>query len=133
MSASIFSDSPRVEKKGGKLLARSDSLWGFDSLDVTVDPVRSQVVIARRFFWFFKTRRIVSFHDIRCVIYDYQGPSGSRAMRWLSDYPDVELFSVGPRLEDKTAISLFEFRYEEEGSRKFAEELSAMIGVPIGR
>ena len=133
MSASIFSNCPYVEKKAGKLLARSDSLWGFDSLDVTVDPVRSQVVIVRRFFWFFKTKRIVSFHDIRCVIYDYQGPSGSRAMRWLSDYPDVELFSVGLRLEDQTAISLFEFRYEEEGSRKFAEELSEMIGVPIGR
>ena len=54
-------------------------------------------------------------------------------MRWLSDYPDVELFSVGLRLEDQTAIPLFEFRYKEEGSRKFAEELSEMIGAPLGR
>src|SRR5262245_58727140 len=133
MSTSIFSARPHVEKRAGKLLARADSLWGFDSLDVTVDPVRYQVVIARRFFWFFKTRRIVSFPDVRCVIYDYQGPSGSAAVRLLSDYPDEEVFSVRIRLEDQTVITLFEFRSEEEKSRAFAEQLSEMIGAPLGR
>src|SRR5947209_5743330 len=101
-----------LRRKAGNCWPEATHLWGFDSLGVTVDPARSQVVIVHRFLWFFKTKRIVSFHDIRCVIYDYQGPSGSRAMRLLSDYPDVELFSVGLRLEDQTAIPLFEFRYK---------------------
>src|SRR5690242_1000305 len=133
MSASIFSDCPYVEKKAGKLLARTDSLWGFDSLDVVVDPVRSQVLIARRFWWFFKTKQIVWFHDIRCVTYDYQGPSGSAAARWLSDHADEEVFSVGLKLQDQRLIPLFEFRNDEDQPRNYAEQLSEMIGAPIGR
>ena len=133
MSASIFSDCPYVEKKARKLLARTDSLWGFDSLDVVVDPVRSQVIIARRFWWFFKTKQIVSFHDIRCVTYDYQGPRSSAAARLLSDYAVEEVFFVGLKLEDATVIPLFEFGSQEEESRSYAEQLSEMIGAPIGR
>jgi hypothetical protein len=132
LSSSIFSDCPYVERKAGKLLARTDSLWGFDSLDVTVDPVRYQVVLARQFFWFFKTKRIVPFDKIRCITYDYQGPSGSRVVRWLSDHDIAEVFFVGLKLEDET-VPLFEFRNEEEESKDFVEQLSEMIGVPIGR
>ena len=123
------------EMKKGKLLARSRwwSNLGIWSLELSVDPSRSRVLIKRRILWFFKTRRVLNFGEILCVVYDYQGPSGSAAVRLLSDDEWAEEFSVGLKLQDMTILPLFSFAGQEEESREFAESLSEMIGVPIGR
>ncbi len=142
MCASIFSNCPSVERKAGKLLARS-SWWAYltclslYSWEVAVDPVRSQVIIVCRFLWFFQTKRVVPFHEIRFVIYDYRGPSGSAVVRWLNE-PNEEFFSVGLKLKDQTVIPLFEFQgskwgSQEEESKNYAGQLSEMVGAPIGR
>jgi hypothetical protein len=142
MSMSIFSDGPRIETQAGKLVARS-SWWaylrclGLFSLHVIVEPAHSQVRIIRQFLWFFQTKRLVPFREIGGIVYDYQGPSASVAVRWLiDDY--AEFFSVGLKLHDGTVIPLFEFSGyargpQEEESRDYAEQLSEMIGVPVGR
>jgi hypothetical protein len=131
----FFELSTMNETKKEKLLARTPwwSNLGIYSLEMSVDPSRSRVIIKRRILWFFKTRRALNFGEIRCVVYDYQGPSVSAAVRLLSDNDWAEEFSVGLKLQDMTILPLFSFGRQEEESRTFAESLSEMIGVPIGR
>jgi hypothetical protein len=143
MGFRLFSRCPCIETQDGKLLAKS-SWWaymaclGLYSTEVAVDTVHRKVIVACRFFWFFQTKRFVSFNEIRCIAYDYQGPSGSALVRWLTDDDEEEAFSVSLRLEDQTVIPLFSFfgnRWgtQEEESKNYVEQLSKMIGVPVSR
>jgi hypothetical protein len=120
-------------RKAGKLLVRNSWCGGLYTRDIVIDAVHSRVVIARRFLRFFKTKRVIPFRKIRCVAYDYQGPSASTIVR-LSEDVEEEFFFVGLKLEDQTVIPLFQFSgfkrgTQEEDSRNYAQELSEMIGV----
>jgi hypothetical protein len=81
--------------------------------------------------------RVIPFQDIRCVAYDYQGPSSSAAARLLTD-DNEEFFTVGLRLHDQTYVPLFRFSgykrgNQEQESRAYAERISKIIGVPLSR
>ena len=155
----LFSVSPRVQRRGGRLEASAS--WraqlltlGFGHRRVIVDPGSQTVVIESRKFWFLRRRRRIPFQAICAIIYAYYDASFSMPWDWAYDTSDV--FVVALRLRDETEVVLFrfvgsgEFRNEgpfpdwfycegmldevgtqENESRAFVEVLSKMIGVPI--
>ncbi len=113
--------------------------------------------IRKRFLWFARTTRFVSFNAIKAVTYSYGDLDPSQHWAWT--YQTNDLFSVGLWLHSNEQVPLFRFYgagdFQNDGpfpdwfywddiinaklssgnqegdSRAYAEILAAMIGVDI--
>jgi hypothetical protein len=156
----LLSVCPRLLKDGGKLIAKS--AWRLRILSlgsycrqVTIDPRKKELILRRRYGWFFSRRRRVRFQTIETVTYGYHDWALSGVFSWAHD--SCDLFSVGVRMHDGEEMHLFYFYgdgtftnnspwpdwfYWEEyltdlsgtqdrESKGFVELLSKMIGVSV--
>ena len=122
--------------------------------EVAVDLKRSEVILRRRYLWFFSRRRRIRFGAIEAVTYGYQD-WGISSWSWAHDSTDV--YVVGLRLHGDEEVRLFhfvgdgtftnesplpdwmyweEYLYDVSGtqdreSRVFVELLAKMIGVSV--
>jgi hypothetical protein len=161
-NSSMFSACPSVRKANGKLIAETGTGLRISTLGcffrkVVVDRKREEVIISRRYFWFFKKSRHIRFGAIKAITYGYLDFSGGAGWTWAHQSEDI--FSVGLRLHSGNERHLFNFvgrgeftndgplpdwwywedftfNYsgtQEQDSLAYVEILSKMIGAPIER
>jgi hypothetical protein len=159
--------APRIDERAGVLRARTSLLLTLVTMgaifrQVIVDKRSSYVVIERRLFWLFSSKRVIPFRMIRRIAYDYQ--STATSLRQSLDGPavgdEVEQFEVALVVCTRTDVPeshmhLHEehvplVRFQGEGqspglrlaidlqgqqemlSRDFVERLRALTGIGFG-
>lgn len=108
----IFTFRPKIYRKDGQLIARSD--WrsqffslGFAGRQVVVDRTRELIRIRKRTLWIARSTRFIPFKAVEAVTYDYHDvdPSGG----WAWSHQQDDLFLVGLRLQGGERLLLFRF------------------------
>jgi hypothetical protein len=156
----LLSIGPRIEKRGGRLIARSPwrvriATLGCYAKTLVVDPERRIATVSHRWFWFFTSKSKIKFDHIEAIAYSYQDWAIGSFFSWAHDSTD--LFRVALKLHGDDVVSVFSFfgdgtvtnhgpwpdwvyweEYltdlsgtQERESRAFVELLSRMIGVPV--
>jgi hypothetical protein len=156
----FFSLCPRIRKEDEQLVASTP--WRLRLLTlgtfyrkVIVDPDRKEVILRRRYFWFFAREHHIPFKEVRGVTYGYSDvtPGGS----WLWAHDSTDLFRVGLKLGGLDKVHLFSFfgdgtftndgplpnwfywgdflfdvsGTQERESRAYAEVLSKLLKKPV--
>src|SRR5512147_1535697 len=93
----IFTFRPKIVRRNGQLIARSD--WrsqlfslGFAGRQVVVDRTSRSIRIRRRIFWVVLRRRYIPFDAVQEVTYDYGDVSASTYVSFSHQQDD--LFTV---------------------------------------
>ncbi len=162
ITSSLFSACPTIRKAKGRLIAETGlglriATLGCFYRKVVVDRKREEVIISRRYFWFFKKNRHIRFGAIAAIRYGYTDISGEAGWTWAHQSEDI--FSVGLRLHSGNERHLFNFAgrgefqndgplpdwcyweeftfnysgTQEHDSLAYVELISKMIGAPIER
>jgi hypothetical protein len=159
--SSLLSICPNISNRDGKLTAVSS--WRFLLLTlgclyrkVTVDSQRKEILIERRYGWFFPKAYRLNFSEIEAVTYGYEDLLSFNSFA-TGAHDGFDIFSVGLRFKNDEEWKLFnffgegtfsndspwpdwfyldEFLFDESGtqekeSRIFVELLSRLMSVPV--
>lgn len=148
----------RVLEARSSRATRALSLFAFDRT-LRVDGDTRVLTIVERRWWFMRRMRRVPFERIAYVEYRYgsMGSAWGLTVRGIRRLDTVDVFSVSLALDrGRESLSLFTFigsgaassaedtvlfggggpvdwhGDQEDASRRFVEELTALLGVPLG-
>lgn len=152
---------PSIRKVGNRLVVSSTwrtSLLSFGAVsrNVTLDAQDRLMRVTSRTCWAFTNVRWIKFQDVSEVVYDYRDLFSSD---WIS-HTEQDLYTVGLWLKSNEVVPLFKFYGEgdyinnsiwpdwmrwddflaaeitrgtqDSDSRRLADVLSGLIGVPVG-
>src|SRR5579883_1895849 len=91
---------PELGLPDGPVVVRNCWFLGLYSREMIVERANPFVTMVQRFFWLFTSVKRIQVSDIRCLAYNYEGPSSSAVTEAFSDECNEDRFTIGLRLQD---------------------------------